>query len=284
LGAGDRGTWTVTANYSIGWAGGGSWQNFTRTFPAATYNVYAALSTGDGSDEQGSMALVTSGATTTTQTLVPLGTFRAPTGGGWGVNVLVPMKDPNGALATVNLGGTQTVRFTSDSGDEDYFLFVPGATATAAAIVTPPATQSVAAGANVTFTVAATGTGPLTYQWNFKGAPLAGQTGATLAVNNAQAANAGAYTVTVTAATGAPVTSAEAVLTVTGGGGVQISGITLNTDKTITVTWTGGGVLEVTTSLKTPIQWQVVDGAASPYTFTPNPANGPFLFGRIRVP
>ncbi len=285
-----RGTWTLATNYKIGWAGTGDWQNYTRTFPQGTYTVYAALS--DGSDPvnphglAGSFDLVTSGATTTSQTLVRLGTFdQIGTGpNSWGNNALVPMKDGNGAQASVNLNGSQTVRFNSTSGDMDYFLFVPGATATAAAIVTPPATQSVAAGANVTFTVAATGTGPLTYQWNFKGAPLAGQTEATLAVNNAQAANAGAYTVTVTAATGAPVTSAEAVLTVTGGGGVQISGITLNTDKTITVTWTGGGVLEVTTSLKTPIQWQVVDGAASPYTFTPNPANGPFLFGRIRVP
>jgi hypothetical protein len=282
MGAGDRGSWTISANYTIGWAGGGSWQNFTRTFPAGTYSVYAALSTGDGSDEQGSMALVTSGATTTAQTLLPLGTFRAPTGGGWGVNVLVPMKDPSGALATVNLGGAQTVRFTSDSGDEDYFLFVPGSTPVAASIVTPPANQSVAAGATATFTVAASGTGPLTYQWNF-GGPVAGQTNATLVTNNAQAGNAGNYTVTVTGATGAPVTSAIASLTVTGGTEVRITSVQRNPDGTITLAWTGGGVLQVATSLTSPIQWQPVPTATSPYTFTPTPGV-PMTFGRVVVP
>jgi len=281
LGAGDRGSWTVTANYSIGWAGGGAWQNFTRTFPAGTYSVYAALSTGDGSDEQGSMDLVTSGVTTTTQALLPLGTFRAPTGGGWGVNVLVPMKDPSGAQATVKLGGAQTVRFTTVSGDEDYFLFVPGATATAASIVTAPASQTVAPGSDVTFTVVATGTGPLRYQWQFKGAALAGETNATLAITGVDSGDAGNYSVTVTGGTGIPATSADAILNV-GGGGPQITSVTVNTDKSITVTWTGGGILQVTTSLSAP-DWADVPGATGPsYTFTPDPAN-PVLFGRVKI-
>jgi len=280
-GAGDRASWTVTANYFIGWAGNGAWQNYTRNFPAGTYAVYAALSTGDGNDESGSMDLVTSGSTTTTQTLVPLGTFLAPTSGGWGVNVLIPMKDLSGAVATVNLGGSQTVRFNSGAGDEDYFLFVPGATPVAASIVTPPANQTVATGADATFTVVATGTGPLTYQWNF-GGPLSGQTNATLVITNAQANNAGDYTVTVTGGTGASVTSPIAALAV-GGDRPRITNVRQNADKSITIEWTGGGVLQVATSLTAPIQWQNAPGAAtSPYTFTPDPG-APVLFGRIIV-
>jgi hypothetical protein len=70
--------------------------------------------------------LVTSGATTTTQTTQELGTFSAPGGtGGWGNNRLVPMQ-ANGSLASVALSGEQTVRFTMGSdADFDYLIFVP---------------------------------------------------------------------------------------------------------------------------------------------------------------
>jgi Flp pilus assembly protein TadG len=60
----------------------------------------------------------------------------------------------------------------------------------------------------------------------------------------------------------------------------EFTGVTKNTDGTITVTWTGGGTLEVTPSLS-PVDWQPVAGAVSPYTFTPQ-AGVNTLFGRIR--
>ena len=37
------------------------------------------------------------------------------------------LKDSAGNPATISLGGTQTVRFTTDSGDYDYLLFLPTA-------------------------------------------------------------------------------------------------------------------------------------------------------------
>lgn len=83
-------------------------------------------------------------------------------------------------------------------------------------IVTPPASQAVAAGANVNFSVTATGTAPLVYQWRKDGVNLAGATTATYAIVNAQAtSHAGKYTVVVSNS-GGSVTSAEAVLTITG--------------------------------------------------------------------
>jgi hypothetical protein len=60
----------------------------------------------------------------------------------------------------------------------------------------------------------------------------------------------------------------------------EFTSIVKNTDGTITVTWTGGGTLQVTTDLGSG-QWQDVAGAASPYQFTPQ-AGQNVLFGRVR--
>jgi uncharacterized repeat protein (TIGR03803 family) len=74
--------------------------------------------------------------------------------------------------------------------------------------------QVVLAGTNATVTVAATGTAPLSYQWQFNGADIAGATGATLTITNVTAANAGSYTVVVSNAEGSAA-STSAMLTVT---------------------------------------------------------------------
>ena len=77
-----------------------------------------------------------------------------------------------------------------------------------------PTNQTVAAGSDATFQISATGTAPLSYQWRFENVPLAGRTTNTLTLTNAQAANAGNYTLVVTNVLGAA-TSQVAVLTVT---------------------------------------------------------------------
>jgi hypothetical protein len=81
-------------------------------------------------------------------------------------------------------------------------------------ITTPPASQTVLAGRNATFTVVAAGTTPLSYQWRFNATNnLAGATTASLTLTNVQSTNAGSYAVVVTNAYGS-VTSAVAALTV----------------------------------------------------------------------
>ena len=80
-------------------------------------------------------------------------------------------------------------------------------------IVTQPVASSVNAGATVAFSVVATGTAPLAYQWRRNGGVLAGQTNATLTLNQVQPANAGDYSVVVSNSAGL-VTSALAALTV----------------------------------------------------------------------
>ncbi len=86
-------------------------------------------------------------------------------------------------------------------------------TGTAPAIATPPVAQTVNVGDTATFSVTATGTDPLSYQWKKDGANVNGATGATLILGNVQPSNAGSYSVVVSNAAGS-VTSAAATLTV----------------------------------------------------------------------
>ncbi len=86
-------------------------------------------------------------------------------------------------------------------------------TVTAPTITTQPASRTVTAGANVTFTVAASGTAPLSYQWQKDSVNLAGATSATLTLSSVTSANAGSYRAVVSNSAGSA-TSAAATLTV----------------------------------------------------------------------
>jgi uncharacterized delta-60 repeat protein len=81
-------------------------------------------------------------------------------------------------------------------------------------VTTPPASQTVNAGARATFSVVATGVPAPAFQWYKAGAPIPGATASTLDLARAQLPDAGEYAVTVTNVVG-EVTSAPAVLTVT---------------------------------------------------------------------
>jgi Leucine-rich repeat (LRR) protein len=81
-------------------------------------------------------------------------------------------------------------------------------------ITTPPQSQTVNAGTNVTFNVVATGTGLLGYQWQFNGASIGGANGTSLTLTNVQPANGGSYTVVVSDQAGSVTSAPPAVLTV----------------------------------------------------------------------
>jgi len=91
----------------------------------------------------------------------------------------------------------------------------------APAFTTQPQNQTVTAGGSASFSVAASGKPSPTYQWYLGGTAISGATSASLAISNAQSANAGNYTVTATNLVGSA-TSSSASLTVnpanTGGG------------------------------------------------------------------
>ncbi|HEY0944318.1 MAG TPA: immunoglobulin domain-containing protein [Opitutaceae bacterium] len=80
-------------------------------------------------------------------------------------------------------------------------------------ITAHPLSQAVAVGAPVQFSVTATGTSPITYQWQKNGAAIDGATGTELALASARLSDAGAYTVVMTNPAGS-VTSDPGTLSV----------------------------------------------------------------------
>jgi hypothetical protein len=122
----------------------------------------------------------------------------------------------NSTLTLTNLQGTE-------SGSYSVVVTSPAGSVTSSnAMLTPlfpptftssPANQSVVAGTTVTFSAAATGTAPITYQWQFAGANIPGATNTSLTLTNVLVANAGSYLIVATSPYGSA-TSAVAVLTV----------------------------------------------------------------------
>ena len=80
-------------------------------------------------------------------------------------------------------------------------------------IIFQPTNQTVALGGTAIFNVAAGGAGPLSYQWNFNGTNIDGETNAVLTLTDVQLNQAGNYTVLVTNAFGS-VLSSNVVLTI----------------------------------------------------------------------
>jgi hypothetical protein len=78
-------------------------------------------------------------------------------------------------------------------------------------VTTPPASQSVTAGADVTFSAVASGNAPLSYQWLKNGTNLPGATTSTYARSDVQLSDEGNYQVVVTNLYGS-ITSSVAVL------------------------------------------------------------------------
>lgn len=164
------------------------------TFPAGANIVIQATA----SDSDGSVARVDFFANGT-----PIGVTFAPpytatlANAGSGNYVL-------SAVAVDNLGAVSTPAIVAVSVE---FSDAPS-------IVVPPQSQSAMAGTNVTFTVVAAGTPPLSYQWQFNGIDLIGATGTELLLENVQTNQSGQYRVIVSNAAGS-VSSLPATLVVT---------------------------------------------------------------------
>jgi sugar lactone lactonase YvrE len=106
--------------------------------------------------------------------------------------------------------------FVADAGNNSIRKGVPAAAGPAGPmIVQEPVSQSVNTGSVATFSVSATGSGSLAYQWYFNGSPIPGAFSASYTIYSANNAEAGAYAVTVTDESGTS-TSVIARLTVEG--------------------------------------------------------------------
>jgi outer membrane protein assembly factor BamB/subtilisin family serine protease len=118
------------------------------------------------------------------------------------------------ASASAANAGTYTVTVTGGSSSvTSSAATLTVQSGTPPTITTQPASQTVSPGASVTFSVVATGSSPLSYQWSLNGTAIAGAVSSSYTIAPASAANNGSYTVTVTSGA-LSVTSAAATLTV----------------------------------------------------------------------
>ncbi len=120
------------------------------------------------------------------------------------------------ALPSLSTGDTQTdgLSIASRETTSGPQLRVFSRQTDAPKIVTQPASQTVTEGQSVTFSVAATGTGPLHYKWRRNGVDMTGATTATYVITSAALADTSSrYSVAVSNEFGS-VTSTDAVLTV----------------------------------------------------------------------
>ncbi len=102
-------------------------------------------------------------------------------------------------------------------------------------ITTQPQNQTVLQGNTAAFSVSAQGTAPLSYQWNFNNAPIAGATTPTYTLANAQLGNAGSYSVAVSNSA-ALVTSATVTLSVVPSA-TRLLNINVASNHTATMLW-----------------------------------------------
>jgi len=135
--------------------------------------------------------------------------------------------------------------YVADSGNSTLRRIIPGVDS-APSFTAQPASLTVAPGGTATFSFGVTGTAPYAYQWSFNGSAIVGATSPFYTVTDAQDANEGSYTVTVSNLDG-HVTSAAATLTVMTPAGdpditVQPQGGSLGSGSdTLSVTVTGAG-------------------------------------------
>jgi endonuclease/exonuclease/phosphatase family metal-dependent hydrolase len=179
-----------------------------------------------------------------TATVFPSHSF--PSGLVFDSTVYTPLSD----VAPVQFGDSTNAQHMAVM--KDFFIPANGTnspTTNAPSITTQPQSQTVSPGSNVTFTVTASGTAPLTYQWLFNGTNISGATTNPFILPNAQFTNAGNYSVTVTNIAGS-ITSSNAFLTVS------------NTPPTITTQ-----PQSQTVSIGSSPAFSVIAGGTAPLSF-----------------
>jgi len=270
----DPALWTVTDLRALAAANGVAdiFTRLTRAYSVGTNGAGDPVITGVGTDGSNTRAFLM----TVPRWVAAIGfpgpqtvdfgatvTFRLVTNG---VDALAYQWYRNGAPLTDggNVAGATTASLTVSSvtcpaGDAgDYQVVVSNAVLSAVvtgsvAVLTirdpyisaQPASQTNSAGSTVTFTVTASGSSPLSYQWKRDGLDLAdgptgfgsiisGATNATLTISNVTGSDSGAYTVLVSGEAGCQTTSVAASLTVLVPPALSISG---NPLTGLTLTW-----------------------------------------------
>ena len=206
------GTATTAVTWSVPEAGGGTVSAAGLYTAPATPGSYHLIATSVADPTRSATATITVQSvavaiTPGTATLAPGATqqFSATVTGTANTAVTWSIPEPGGG--TVSAAGLYTAPATPGS----YHLIatsvadptrsstagVTVGTATAPTITGQPVSATVTDGASASFSVTATGTGPLTYQWRKGGVDLTGATGALLNFSPASPGDAGSYLVVV---------------------------------------------------------------------------------------
>jgi hypothetical protein len=104
--------------------------NYTRTYPSGLFNVFVRVAAG-ASGLSSSLDMVTSGVGSESQTTTNVGTFSFGNTGGWDSFAWVPLRDSNGNLVRLNLGGVATLRLTAGpagGGNNNFLMLTPANT------------------------------------------------------------------------------------------------------------------------------------------------------------
>jgi len=195
----DAGSYTVEVGNAAG--------NTTSNAASLTVNVSAAIST------QPISQTINAG---TTATWIIAATGTAPLSFQWRKNGASISGATSGALTLTNVQLSDAGSYTVVVGNVAGNTTSNPATLTVnvpAAISAQSISQTVNAGTAATFTVAATGTAPLTYQWRKDGTPILGATTATFTLSSVQPSDAAAYIVVISNPAGSS-TSSAAILSV----------------------------------------------------------------------
>ncbi|MBK7997675.1 MAG: immunoglobulin domain-containing protein [Verrucomicrobia bacterium] len=190
--------------------------------------------------------------------------------------------------ASLENSGNYVAVVSNSAGSVTSQVAVVTVLAVAPVITSQPESQTVADGTDVSFSVTATGTEPLSYRWKRGSATVAGATNATLQVSNVVPGLAGDYLVVVSNTAGA-VTSVVAVLTVetvaptitqqpesqtvTDGSNVTFS-VTVSGSRPMQYQWAVGGVNISNATNATLSLSNVTFSAAGNYTVTASNVSG----------
>ncbi|MFM2082421.1 MAG: hypothetical protein RL380_1112, partial [Verrucomicrobiota bacterium] len=194
-------TETVTTNFT-----GGPNTPLTLSAPSnSNYNVTLTWSAVEGGTYQVASSTNNVNFTTNVAAISGSSTLATLTTNYTGTNGLQYARVQRTALANFDTAGTTAT--TNQTATQSF-------TIAKAAVTTSPASVSVSQNSSATFTVLASGSGTLTYQWRKNSANISAATNSSLTIASAQATDVTSYAVVVSNFTGS-VTSSAANLTIT---------------------------------------------------------------------
>jgi hypothetical protein len=168
------------------------------------------------------------------------------------------------------------VTLTDNAGNSPQTISLTGigstTSAVAPSITTQPASRTVTAGQTAAFTVAATGTAPLTYQWKKNGAAISGATSSSYTTPATTSSDSGAQFTVVVSNSAGSITSNPATLTVSAAA-VAPSITKQPVSQTVTAGQTAAFAVAATGTAPLTYQWKkngaAISGATSSSYTTP---------------